>query len=35
MIEISKTAADEIQKVLEEKAPEGEKALRVYAMGFG
>jgi len=35
MIEISETAASEIGKVLKEKSPDGDKALRVYAQGFG
>ena len=35
MIEISDTAAIEIEKVLKEKSPEGDKTVRVYAMGYG
>ena len=35
MIDISEVAVSEIEKVLKEKSPEGDKALRVYAMGFG
>ena len=35
MIEITELAAREIEKVLKEKSPEGDKALRVYAVGFG
>ena len=35
MIEISEAAQGEIEKALSEKSPEGDKALRVYAVGYG
>ena len=35
MIDISQSAAGEIEKVLKEKSPDGDKVLRVYVAGYG
>ena len=35
MIQISKEACSEITKVIEEKGTEGNRAVRVYVLGYG